>query len=70
MSGVWFSVVTTNLNTSKESGFSAEAAERPNRLPKGSFIFGESKQSLPSTETENLSAVCWMAIREGRPRLR
>lgn len=28
-SGVWLSVVVTNLKTSKESGFSADAADTP-----------------------------------------
>jgi len=55
-SAVWDSVVTTNLKTSKESGFSLLAAEIPNLEPRGSFILVESKQSFPSTETLNLLA--------------
>jgi hypothetical protein len=64
------SVVTTNLKTSNESGFSAEAAEMPKKLPRGSLIFAESKHGLPSTSTLNLSLDWRMAMREGRPRLR
>lgn len=50
-SGAWLSVVVTNLKTSKESGFSAEAAEMPKKFPKGSLILVDSKQSFPSTVT-------------------
>ena len=70
VSGVGWSVVVTNLKTSKESGFSAEAAVRPKKFPTGSLILGDSKQGLPSTVTLKVSEVWRRVIRDGLPRFR